>query len=343
MEPVIAFHLRFGLHELVEPFKRFIENVLVPKKVNLLIVECNTSFVFESHPEVSEGTLTKEDARGITAFCRKHGIRVVPLLQCLGHQGWGGARNGLLKAYPEFDETPHVPLDAEWPEIFCRSWCPSHPGVYDVVFDLIDELVDAFQADAFHIGMDEVYVLANEHCPRCKGKSRAALFADTASRLHSHLVEGRGLEIYMWGDRLNNSKSTGYDQWEGDTFGTYPAIDEVPKDIIILDWHYEKREAFPSIGTFLDKGFTVMPACWYDTEAAVFLLEESLRQARERGAGARMPGMVVTSWNGWSKDAFEKFVRAPGTLDGNLRELYETLDIVSRGLNKNSATSRGRG
>ncbi|ASN04178.1 family 20 glycosylhydrolase [Virgibacillus necropolis] len=337
-EPVRAFHLRFGSHDLVEPLKEFIEKVLAPKGINHLLLECNTSFVFNSHPEVTGGTLTKQDARELALVCKNNGIRLIPLFQCLGHQGWGGSRNSILKAYPEFDETPHVPLDAEWPEIFCRSWCPEHPDVNQLIFDLMDELIDAFETDAFHVGMDEVFEIASDKCPRCKGKDRADLFAKVVNEMYEHLVKKRGLEMFMWADRLNDSEKMGYDEWDGDTFGTFKAIDSIPKDIIMIDWHYDKLDAYPSIGNFIEKGFTVIPACWFKTDAAVDLLEESNRQAKELGAEGKMPGMVMTSWNGWNKESFKKFVNMPPNEFGRnekleeLNELYRTVDVITEKL-----------
>ena len=60
------------------------------------------------------------------------------------------SRRGLLRAHPELDETPgKYPGNAG---IYCRSYCPLHPKVHEIVFDLIDELVEATGADAFHAG-----------------------------------------------------------------------------------------------------------------------------------------------------------------------------------------------
>ena len=42
--------------------------------------------------------------------------------------------------------------------------------------------------------------------------------------------------------------------------GTASAVDSIPKDIIICDWHYEKRADYPSLRYFQDKGFRVWPA-----------------------------------------------------------------------------------
>ncbi|MCP3738605.1 family 20 glycosylhydrolase [Rossellomorea sp. BNER] len=334
-EPVRAFHLRFGSHELIESFKQFIEKVLVPKGINHLIIECNTSFVFETHPEITAGTLTKQDAREITAVCKQNGIRVIPLFQCLGHQGWGGAPNSILKAYPEFDETPHISVEAKWPDFFCRSWCPLHPEVNDLVFELMDELIEAFETDAFHVGMDEVYEIADDHCPRCKGKERSELFAKAVNDMYGYIVEKRGLQMFMWADRLNDSEKTGYNPWEGDTFGTHKAISAIPKDIVLMDWHYDKLDSYPSVTIFLENGFSVIPSCWYKTEAALDLLKESERQANETAVSEKLQGMAITSWNQWDKEAFEKFMSMtadPVSEDneiGELDELYRTLGIIT--------------
>ena len=335
---VRAFHLRFGSHDLVDPFKEFIEKVLVPKGINLLLLECNTSFVFESHPECTGGTLTKDDAREIAHVCKQNGIRLIPLFQCLGHQGWGGSKNSILKAYPEFDETPHVPLDAKWPDFFCRSWCPLHPDVNDLVFDLIDEVIDAFKADAFHVGMDEVYEIADDNCPRCKGKDRAELYAKAVNDMYGHIVKKRGIEMFMWGDRFNDSETTGYNIWEGDTFGTHRAIDHIPTDIVIMDWHYDFCDAYPSITNFIKRGFKVIPACWFKTDAALDLWESSEEQANNLGARDKLLGMAVTSWNGWNEKSFRKFIemRTVPSKDekdvDQLDELYRTLNIITEKL-----------
>jgi len=48
------------------------------------------------------------------------------------------------------------PASSQQHNIYCRSWCPQNPEVNKVVFALVDELVNAFEATAFHAGMDEV-------------------------------------------------------------------------------------------------------------------------------------------------------------------------------------------
>ena len=129
--------------------------------------------------------------------------------------------------------------------------------MHNVLFDLIDELARACDAKSFHVGMDEVFILADPDCPRCKGKSPAELFALEVTTLQSHLAS-IGCRMWMWGDRFIDGKATGIGEWEASTNDTAAAIDQVPKDIVICDWHYEKAHPTPLF--FAAKGFDVV-AC----------------------------------------------------------------------------------
>lgn len=329
----VGFHLRFGNRQLLPELKELMKTVLRPKGVNQLILEIDKNFEFKSHPEVVDGKhpLTKEDARDLQRFARNIGIEVIPLFQCLGHQGWGGSRSGLLRAYPEFDETPDTPLDAEWPEIFCRSWCPQHPDVNTVVYALLDEMVDAFDASLFHIGMDEVYEIASEQCERCRGGERAELFAKAVKDMHAFLTEEKKVEVMMWGDRLIDANLFGYDNWEGDTFGTYNAIDLLPKDIIILDWHYdERKKGFPTPLHFMQHGFRVMPACWFKENVAEELFEQASKDAGTHELEQMLYGKLVTSWHHWDTEAFREFQNysAGEHSDQETYRLFKTLDKI---------------
>ncbi|HOS93223.1 MAG TPA: family 20 glycosylhydrolase [Armatimonadota bacterium] len=293
--PWRGLHISVGSPEAADDLKRLVVDVLAPMGINTVIAEVNYSFQFQSHPELSNGTLTAEAAADLAATCEGEGVRLIPLFNCLGHQSWADVTFPLLAKHPEFDETPQIPLDN--PGIYCRSWCPQHPQVNTVVFELIDEILSAFHADAFHVGMDEVFLIASDQCPRCRGGDPAALFAQTTNDLHEFLVKRRGVEMLMWGDRLLDAATTGYGQWEASANGTAAAIDRIPKDIIICDWHYEPMADYPSVRYFQEQGFRVWPATWNKVEAAEALLECALRDPTDR-----MMGYLFTGWGVNSPD-----------------------------------------
>ena len=335
----LTFHLRFGDRRLIPELKQLISQVLAPKAVSHLLLEIDKSFVFTKHPELKTGSqaLTKADAQELVNYSRKYHIEIIPLLQCLGHQGWGGSRSALLTAYPEFDETPETPLTAEWPELFCRSWCPLHPDVNSIVYDMLDEIIEAFDAKTIHIGMDEVYEIASDQCVRCRGRHRATLFTKAVNDMYQHIVKTHGLDMMMWGDRLIDAQQFGYDNWEGDTFGTYEAVDQLPRDIIILDWHYDERtQGFPTPGYFMEKGYRVMPACWYKTNVAQQLFEETETAAKKLSSLEKYYGNLVTSWHHWDTAAFNKFeqiAKGQESDKAELNQLYHSLQIASRSIN----------
>jgi hypothetical protein len=278
--------------------KRAITDKLAPMGVNALIIEVNYGFEFKSHPELNGGgnALRVEDARDLAESCRKCGIRLIPMLNCLGHQSWAQTTAALLAKHPDLDESPDIPKDNKG--IYCRSWCPLNPDVNKIVFVLIDELADAFGAKAFHVGMDEVFIVAHPGCPRCKGKDPAELFAKSVNDLHRHVVDERKLTMLMWADRLLDDKKLGYGKWESSANGTAPAIDLIPKDIIMCDWHYETRpKGYPSIAYIQEKGFRILPSSWRNKDAALAML----REARST-ATPRMIGHLCTTWVGG--DAF---------------------------------------
>ena len=62
------------------------------------------------------------------------------------------------------------------------------PNQDKVVFEVMDEIVEAFQAKAFHAGMDEVFYIGHEDCTRCQGRDKAELFAGELTKIRNHLA-----------------------------------------------------------------------------------------------------------------------------------------------------------
>lgn len=287
-----AVHLMAPRRAGLPMLRRFIVEKLVPMGINVLVLEVNYGFEWKSHPELSTpGAITREDAQSLAALCRARGVRLIPMFNCLGHQSWAKSTFPLLVKHPEFDETPDIPLENQG--IYCRSWCPQHPQVNAVVFALMDELLDAFDADAFHVGMDEVFLIAHPGCSRCRGQDPARLFARAVNDYHRHLVDRRRVTMLMWGDRLLDDSTMHYGEWESSRNGTAPAVDMIPRDIVICDWHYEMRDTYPSIPFLLGKGFNVIPASWRKLDSALALLECGAAQKHPR-----MLGHMCTTWVG---------------------------------------------
>ncbi|MDO1445082.1 family 20 glycosylhydrolase [Rhodocytophaga aerolata] len=287
----------------VDSFVEFIEKELAPRKVNTLILRVDFNYQFESHPELRDSVaLSKADAKKIVNASKKHNIRLIPQINLLGHQSWANTTYNLLRVYPDFDETPHVKMPAtyKWPNedgLYCKSYCPLHPGVHKVVFALMDEIVDVFETDAFHAGMDEVFYIGDDKCPRCSGHNKAELFAGEVRKIHDHLAL-KNRELWIWGDRLLDGKTTGLGIWEASFNNTHQAIDLIPKSVVICDWHYERPDQ--TAVYFAMKGFRVITCPWRKPQIAVSQVDDMVRfrTAATKEMKGRFYGMMQTVWSG---------------------------------------------
>jgi hypothetical protein len=301
--PIRGLHLAAPNPDEMPLAERFIREALPKEGVNVLVLEFNYRYQYKRHPEVADANaLSLEDVKRLVAASRAAGVRLIPQINMLGHQSWAKTTFGLLRAHPEFDETPGLYPGNQG--IYCRSYCPLHPKVHDVVFDLMEELSEACESDALHAGMDEIFLLGEDECPRCRGKSKAELFSGEVTALRNRLAASHR-ELWIWGDRLLDGEATGIGKWEAATNFTAPAIHEIPKDVLICDWHYEA--AHPTGPYFALEGFRVVSSPW--RKAAVALRQLDLvRSTRMNASGqvaARMQGMLHTTWCG-----FAPFARA---------------------------------
>jgi hypothetical protein len=288
---------------------------LAKRGVNLLICEVDYWYAYESHPELRmENPIKKETVKALVAACRANRIRLVPEFQSLGHQSWEEKTFPLLTEYPQLDETPNKypgnkGTDPWGTEFYCRSWCPLHPDLPPIIHDLYGELIDVFEADALHVGMDEVFIIADADCPRCSGKSTAEIFAKAVNDAYDDIVRQRGKEMMMWADRLLDGQATGYGLWEASMNGTNAAIDMIPKDIIMCDWHYEPKyplqatpkSTFPSTRIFVDKGFRVLPTSFRNVKALDRFIDESLAVPSDK-----VLGHLCTVWHPLAKGQYAK-------------------------------------
>jgi len=235
---------------------------LAKKGLNTLFLEVDYHFDFKSHPELKSATgfITKKAAEKFKKRCDQFNIRLIPQFQSLGHQSWADKTFELLTVYPEFDLTPNAfPKNAD---IYCREWDPYNPKVNKIVFALIDEIIEAFDADGLHIGMDEVFLITSPFAKSTKDKDPAVVFAKVVNDFHAYFTKQKNIELFIWGDRLIDGTQHKYGAWESSLNGTAPAIDLIPKDIIICDWHYEPRSSYSSVPMFIEKGFRVLPTSW---------------------------------------------------------------------------------
>ncbi|MGI9544365.1 MAG: family 20 glycosylhydrolase [Cyclobacteriaceae bacterium] len=285
----------------LERFTQFMKEDLAANGINTLVLRVDFKYEDQSDPQLrGDNPLTKAQVKQLVQVAKDSHIRLIPQINLLGHQSWHSELTNLLKEFPQFDETPHVQLPEkyEWPNddgLYCKSYCPLHPDVHEVVFALVDEILEVFEADAFHAGMDEVFYIGDEKCPRCAGKDKAALFAGEVTKIRDHLKEN-DRELWIWGDRLLDGNATGLGMWEASENNTHQAIDLIPKDVIICDWHYEKPE--PTAAYFAIKGLKVVSCPWRKPEVATGQIDlmKAFKEGSNDKVKDRYHGVMQTIW-----------------------------------------------
>lgn len=328
--PVRGLSIAAPKPQSVDQFVNFIENELATRQLNVLILRVDYNYQYQSHPELRDSVaLSEKDVKKIVAVCKKQGIRIVPQINLLGHQSWAEGIGNLLQVYPEFDETPSVkmPEKYEWPNedgLYCKSYCPLHPEVHKVVFALVDELLDVFEASDFHAGMDEVFYIGADECPRCSGHDKARLFADEVSKIRNHLAINNRI-LWIWGDRLLDGKTTGLGMWEASMNNTHRAIDMIPKDVFICDWHYERADK--TAVYFAMKGFKVATCPWRDPDVARVQVNDMMSFRNESTPAMRenFQGIILTSWS--SAEGFMRDFNDQSKESG-AKEMLSIFDVI---------------
>ena len=296
----------------VDQFCKFIEEELAPAHFNMLVLRVDWNYAYECDPDLRDPVhLTKADVKKMLAVCRKHNIELAPQINLLGHQSWAGTTYALLTKYPQFDEAPHINLDnyrdyylpngepSPYADgLYCKSYCPLHPEVHGVVFALVDELMNVFEATWFHAGMDEVFHIGDERCPRCGGKDKAELFAGEVNRIQEHLAKS-GRKLMIWGDRLIDGTVTGLGKFNSSYNDTHRAIDLINKDVLICEWRYSQTGLSAVIYAY--KGLNVV-LCPYTNPAIALQHVHDMVDWRQRPINRmttdRFQGVVHTVWSG---------------------------------------------
>lgn len=298
--------------------------------INTIFLEVDYHFDFKSHPELRQTSdvITKSAAQKFAKICKSYGIEIIPQFQSLGHQSWAENTWKLLTVYPELDLTPGAFPGND--SIYCREWDVMNPKVNKIVFPLIDEIIEAFNAKGVHLGMDEVFLLGHPKSPSTKGLNPAYLYGKTIREFHNYFTKKKGKQLYIWGDRLIDGAVYNYGAWEASLNGTAPAIDSIPKDIVICDWHYNPLHEYKSVDLFMQKGFRVLPSSWKDSEAAVKLIKYSYAKQ-----DSLMLGHLFTTWGAVDKNKLLKYNSLLRGLEVIKKEQFHEVFIKSAGLNQN--------
>lgn len=248
-----------------EFFPDFIKalDFMVNYRYNSIIIEVGGALEYERHPKINEkwkeftadmksksgrswevqkayswaknsihvdngfgDVLTHDEMKEIVRQCRERGLNVIPEVPSLSHSDY------IVQAYPELNERKEDP----YPD----TYCPSNPKSYEVLFDVIDEVLEVFDPEYVNIGHDEAYTFAL--CDRCRGKSPVDLYVNDITKINDYL-KSKGRKALMWSEKVYNATLDGKPVGgaANPKYGIpalYECAGRIPKDVLQMNWYY---------------------------------------------------------------------------------------------------------
>ena len=214
------FHYR-GMH--IDPCRHFRDAEWVKKQLDVMAMFKYNKLHFhltedqgwrieiKKYPKLTSfgPYYTQDEIRDIVAYAAERHIDVIPELEIPGHE------MAAIAAYPwlSCNEGQYEPRKIWGVENIVM--CPGKETTFEFLEDVIDEMVDLFPCELFHIGGDECPREMWEKCPLCQKRIRDEhLYGDESQftnedRLQSYVVRriekylnGKGKRIIGWDEIL---------------------------------------------------------------------------------------------------------------------------------------------
>ena len=112
------------------------------------------------------GYYTTKQMKEIVDYCAERFITVIPEFDVPGHC------SAILHAYPDIGCTGN-PVDVKtYQGIFEDILCAGKDKTFEIVFDIIEELLEIFPSEYIHIGGDEAPKKRWKECPDCQSRMK---------------------------------------------------------------------------------------------------------------------------------------------------------------------------
>jgi hypothetical protein len=302
-----------GQVSTVADFKDIIRQ-LAYYKVNLYQLYIEDMFRFEASRTSGgqRGALTGSELAQLVEEGRRNHVVVSPIFETLAHQerllsldehrrfaaddatgsGWEPLRRAARNLFrwlmpPRAGETAAP-----------AAFSADDPRALRFVQSLVDEIAVVTRGPFFHIGGDEW------QAPAATGAGGVRAYGRYLGSLARHLEDHYGCRAMVYGDVILEHSE---------------AARDLPREVVVVDWHYDPQDSFPSLGRLEREGFRdviVSPGLWtwrtfYPNYARAFRNVAAFAQAGKREGAI---GCITAAWgdggaenlreNNWAGYAF---------------------------------------
>lgn len=203
--------------------------------INTVIIEYEATFPFDKHATISnQYRYSKNDIKSLVNLCSQLDVDLIPLQHCFGHSEYILQHDRYASLREDNRDMSQV--------------CPLQIDEAKELFgDLFREIAALHPSKYFHIGADETRLLGT--CKRCKRKANeqgvSQLFVDYVKEM-CNIVISLDKTPVIWGDMILQHPE---------------ALEELPKELVIIDWNYGwEPDHFGNVDDLIKKGYIVWGA-----------------------------------------------------------------------------------
>lgn len=289
-------------------------------KVNLYQLYIEDMFRFEASRTSGEqrGALTGNELAQLVEEGRRNHVVVSPIFETLAHQerllsleehrrfaaddatgsGWEPLRRAAHNLFSRL-----VPLSAD-EAAAPAAFSADDPRALRFVQSLVDEIAVVTRGPFFHIGGDEWQAPAATGAAAASSAGGVRAYGRYLGSLARHLEDHYGCRAMVYGDVILEHPD---------------AARDLPREVVVVDWHYDPQDSFQSLGRLERLGFRdviVSPGLWtwrtfYPNYARAF---RNVAAAAQAGKRAGAIGCITAAWgdggaenlreNNWAGYAF---------------------------------------
>ena len=267
----------------VETIKKMIDKMAY-FKMNSLQLYVEHTYEFEEYKDLNEktGYLTGEELRELDAYCKENFIDFIPSLSTFGHlfELLNQEKYKSLRVRKEALYKYNF-----WANRMCHHTIdPLQQESIEIIRSLIDQFGENFTSEYFNICCDETFDLKNYPD---KDMDDGRLYIDFVKKINEHL-QAKGKKVMMWADILLEHPEI---------------IEELPKDVYLLNWEYSELPEEERIRKIAKLGRTqiVCPGiqAWNRFCERISSAEKNIPNMAEFGRKYGAVGMLNTNWGDW--------------------------------------------
>ena len=267
----------------LQNFKRIIY-FISRYKMNVFMPYLEDMLQLKSYPSIGKnrGALSNKEVKEIVAYASERYVEVIPIFQTLGH-----FENILTsREFVDYAEFPGA-----------ASLAVTEAKTYVFLENMLKEVFALFPSEYINIGADESYDVGY-------GKSKTLTKKVGSAKVHTEHYK----KIFQF-CKANNKKVLMY----GDVILNHTDIlNLIPKDVIIVDWHYGATKKYISTDIFKNAGFEfiVSPSVWnFRTTFPTYQIAlPNIKTIIHDGLLNGSKAMINSNWGDYGAETFKEFV-----------------------------------